>query len=75
MLFGSTNPQVQPNFWKDPDPLIFSEIVEFALSLVPLTKGQEPFVGLPHLQPYRLVRAMSLAELGHVQLATRYVMV
>ncbi len=32
---------------KDPDVLIFSEILEYALSLVPVAKGQEPFHGIP----------------------------
>ena len=55
----------------DPDPIIFSEVVEFALSLATPAKGQEAFAGLPHLQPYRLIRAASLAEMGHVQIAAR----
>jgi len=72
VLVGSANPVVAPAFSKDPDPMILSEIVEFAYSLSTPQKGQEPFPGLPHLQPYRLIRAHQLAELGHVQLATRY---
>ncbi|RPD66236.1 hypothetical protein L226DRAFT_609114 [Lentinus tigrinus ALCF2SS1-7] len=72
ILLGSPPPTASPTFYKDPDPIIFSEIVEFAMSLATPTKGQEPFAGLPHLQPYRLIRATCLAELGHVQLATRY---
>lgn len=55
------------------DPLVFSEILEFALSLVPAVKGQEPFHGLPHLQAYRFLRAVSLAETGDIQLANRCV--
>ena len=72
VLVGSASPTVTPTFNKDPDSLVFSEIVEFAYSLSPPQKGQEPFPGLPHLQPYKLIRAHQLAELGHVQLATRY---
>jgi hypothetical protein len=72
VLVGSASPAVTPAFSKDSDSLILSEIVEFAYSLSPPQKGQEPFPGLPHLQPYRLIRAHQLAELGHVQLATRY---
>lgn len=71
VLYGSPGPQAMPNFWKDPDPVIFSEIVEFALSLATPAKGQEAFVGLPHLQPYRLIRAAYLAELGHMDIANR----
>jgi hypothetical protein len=72
VLVGSASPAVTPTFSKDPDSMILSEIVEFAYSLATPQKGQEPFPGLPHLQPYRLIRAHQLAELGHVRLATRY---
>ncbi|KAI8998549.1 Sec23-binding domain of Sec16-domain-containing protein [Trametes punicea] len=71
-LLGSPSPAVSPIYYKDPDPIIFSEIAEFAMSLATPVKGQEAFVGLPHLQPYRLLRAVCLAEIGHVQLANRY---
>ena len=73
LLLGSLPPSLSPTFYKDPDPIIFSEILEFAMSLATPTKGQEPFNGLPHLQPFRLIRATSLAEIGHVQLANRSV--
>ncbi|KAK0459755.1 Sec23-binding domain of Sec16-domain-containing protein, partial [Desarmillaria tabescens] len=72
ILAGSRSPQAWPNFHKDSDPVIFSEIIEFALSLATPTKGQEPFGGLPHLQAYRFIRAATLAEFGYVQLANRY---
>ena len=52
---------------RDPESLFLSEILEFALSLLPSAKG----LGLPHLQAYRLVRAVWLAEMGDVQLASR----
>ncbi|KAF8163317.1 Sec23-binding domain of Sec16-domain-containing protein [Crassisporium funariophilum] len=68
-LVGTKNPG---DISKDPDALTFSEIHEFALSLAPLAKGQEAFHGLPHLQAYRFIRAIFLAESGHVQLANRY---
>ena len=73
VLLGSPSPSVSLSFAKDPDPLIFTEIAEFALSLTPPAKGQEAYTGLPHLQPYRLIRAAGLAEMGHVQLANRYI--
>ncbi|KAK7020573.1 protein transport protein sec16 [Favolaschia claudopus] len=72
VLLGSRSPQVWPSFYKDSDPVIFTEILEFALSLAPPNKGQDPFYGLPHLQAYRFIRAISLAELGELQLASRY---
>ncbi|TFY71190.1 hypothetical protein EVG20_g1803 [Dentipellis fragilis] len=56
----------------DHDPIIFSEIVEFAMSLATPPKGQDAFSGLPNLQAYKLVRAANLAEFGHVQIANRY---
>ncbi|THU91134.1 hypothetical protein K435DRAFT_674707 [Dendrothele bispora CBS 962.96] len=71
VLLGSQNPQTAHSFTSDPDPIIFSEILEFALSLATV-KGQEPFGGLPHLQPYRFVRATQLAEFGDISLANRY---
>ena len=72
VLVGSKTPAVIPNFAVDLDPIIFSEIVEFALSLSPTAKGQDTFAGLPHLQAYRFIRAVSLAEVGEIQLANRY---
>ena len=73
VLVGSQSPQTLPNFAKDPDSLIFSEIVEFALSLAAIPRGQDPYQGIPHLQPYRFIRAMALAEIGDIQLASRLV--
>ncbi|KAJ7582686.1 Sec23-binding domain of Sec16-domain-containing protein [Mycena floridula] len=71
ILLGSPSPQIQLNFHKNADSIIFSEILEFALSLAGV-KGQEAFGGFPHLQAYRFIRAMSLAEIGDVVLANRY---
>jgi len=68
-LLGSKN---LSDATKDPDALIFTEILEFAMSLAPISKGQEMPHTLSHLQAYRFIRAVSLAESGHVQLATRY---
>ncbi|KAI0670288.1 Sec23-binding domain of Sec16-domain-containing protein [Trametes maxima] len=71
-LLGGGSASTSPIYFKDPDPIVFSEIAEFAMSLASPSKGQEAFSGLPHLQPYRLLRAVCLAEIGHVQLANRY---
>lgn len=73
-LVGSRGPTATPNFHVNDDAIVLSEIVEFALSLAPLTKGQEPFSGLPHLQAYKLVRATNLAEMGHMLAASRLVL-
>ncbi|KAI5122954.1 hypothetical protein M0805_006834 [Coniferiporia weirii] len=72
VLVGSQSPQRNSAFLRDPDSLIFSEIAEFALSLHAPSKGQEAFMGFPHLQAYRLVRALQLAEMGHIPIAKRY---
>ncbi|KAG6814357.1 hypothetical protein H0H92_010943 [Tricholoma furcatifolium] len=72
VLVGSRNPQTSPSFAKDQDPFIFSEIVEFALSLATPAKGQEAFSGIAHLQAYRFIRAMALAEIGDIQQASKY---
>ncbi|KAG2144936.1 Sec23-binding domain of Sec16-domain-containing protein [Suillus cothurnatus] len=72
VLIGSRNPHAWPSFYKDTDPIILSEIAEFAFSLKSVTKGQEPFHGLPHLQAYKLIRASYLSEIGEIQAASRY---
>lgn len=72
VLLGSQSPHINPIFFRDPDPIIFTEIAEFALSLKTPTKGQEPFYGFPHLQAYKFMRAAYLADIGHIQSATRY---
>ena len=74
VLLGSRNPLLVPNFHTEHDPIIFSEIAEFAMSLCPTTKGQEQFHGCVHLQAYKLIRAVQLAELGHIQAANRSVL-
>ncbi|KAI0322240.1 Sec23-binding domain of Sec16-domain-containing protein [Amylostereum chailletii] len=71
-LLGSRGPLAVPNFHVEHDSIIFSEIVEFAMSLSPMSKGQETFHGFPHLQAFKLIRAASLAEMGHIQAANRY---
>lgn len=71
VLLGAESPTVSRNFEKDDDAIIFTEIAEYAYSLVPTVKGQEPYAGLPHLQAYKLIRAVRLAEMGHLSLASR----
>ncbi|KAF9464720.1 Sec23-binding domain of Sec16-domain-containing protein [Collybia nuda] len=72
VLVGSRSPQSLPSFAKDVDSIIFSEIVEFALSLTPTSRSQDNFQGIPHLQAYKFIRAMGLAEIGEITLASRY---
>ena len=71
-LVGSRGPTVIPNFHVSDDAIVFSEIVEFALSLSS-SKSQEPFNGLSNLQAYKFIRAASLAEMGHMLTASRLV--
>lgn len=52
---------------------MLTELVEFALSLAPAVKGQEPFAGFPHLQAFRLYHAGHLADAGQVSQAQKYV--
>ncbi|KAL5490502.1 hypothetical protein ACEPAI_5335 [Sanghuangporus weigelae] len=72
ILVGSQSPHHNASFFTDPDAFMFSEILEFALSLHPPPKGQEAFSGFPHLQVYRLIRAFQLAEMGYINAAKRY---
>ncbi|KAL5511852.1 hypothetical protein ACEPAH_5070 [Sanghuangporus vaninii] len=72
VLVGSHSPHRNASFFTDPDAFMFSEILEFALSLHPPPKGQEAFQGFPHLQVYRLIRAFQLAEMGYINTAKRY---
>lgn len=43
---------------------MLTEVLEFALGLIPAVKGQEAYHGLPHLQAYRLLHAVRLADIG-----------
>lgn len=72
VLLGSHSPHNKFIFARDSDSIVLSEIFEFAFSLKATPKGQEPFLGFPHLQTYKLIRTRYLAEIGHVQAASRY---
>ncbi|KAG2029614.1 Sec23-binding domain of Sec16-domain-containing protein, partial [Suillus americanus] len=72
VLIGLRNPHAWPSFYKDTDPIILSEMAEFAFSLKSVMKGQEPFHSLLHLQAYKLIRASYLTEIGKIQAASRY---
>ncbi|KAG7092495.1 hypothetical protein E1B28_008846 [Marasmius oreades] len=72
ILLGAPHPQISTSSLRNNDAVVFSEILEFALGLNPPVKGHEPFHGLPHLQAFRLIRAILLAEVGEIALASRY---
>lgn len=63
-LLGAQDPLQSPVAAKDLEAIILTEILEFAFSLVPVPKGQEPYIGLPHLQAYRVLHACYLADAG-----------
>ncbi|KAF8312026.1 hypothetical protein DL93DRAFT_2082714 [Clavulina sp. PMI_390] len=70
-LVGSESPSTRRNFHLDPDVIRYTEVVEFGLSLLP-PPGKETFNGLPHLQPYKLIRAWQLSEIGASKEASKY---
>lgn len=69
-LYGSSVNSAGP---LNVDAIIFTEAIEYALSLIPVLKGQEPFAGFPHLQPYKLLHALILVETGETAKAQRFV--
>ncbi|KAL9938014.1 hypothetical protein V8E36_003559 [Tilletia maclaganii] len=71
-LIGGHNPRASVLYLRDLDSILLTEVYEFAQSLLPTVKGQEAFNGLPHLQAYRLVHAITLAELGDSVRAQKY---
>ncbi|KAK0549242.1 hypothetical protein OC846_003398 [Tilletia horrida] len=72
VLVGGHNPRASNLYLRDLDSILLTEIYEYAQSLIPTVKGQELFNGLPHLQAFRLVHAMTLAELGETARAQKY---
>lgn len=71
-LYGAASPSTS-NGTIDIDGILLTEVLEYALSLVPVLKGQEPFAGIPSLQAYKLWHAMTLIETGENALAQRSV--
>ena len=55
----------------DLESVMLAELVEFAFSLIPTVKGQDPFVGFPHLQALKLQHAADLADAGLVSQAQK----
>lgn len=70
-LLGSATPTTTSTDGIDLESVKLTELVEFAFSLAPTTKGQEPFLGFPHLQALRLHHAARLADAGHVAQALK----
>jgi hypothetical protein len=57
----------------DLEAVMLSEVLEFALSLSPVPKNVEPFIGVPHLQAYRLALGLEYATFGLVDRANKSV--
>lgn len=64
-LLGAQDPLQDPISANNLEAILLTEVVEFAFSLVAVAKGQEPYIGLPHLQAYRVLHARHLADTGH----------
>lgn len=71
-LLGANSPEASTLYLRDLDHIMLSEVFEYALSLQPMVKGTETYHGLAFLQPYRLIHAYLLAEMGEVKRAIRY---
>ncbi|PWN31455.1 uncharacterized protein FA14DRAFT_94198 [Meira miltonrushii] len=71
-LLGTHSPAASSAYLRDLDAIILTEVLEFALSLRTVPKGGEQFQGLPHLQAYRIVHALFLAEMGETKKALKY---
>lgn len=71
-LLGTHSPNASTPYLRDLDGIMLTEVLEFALSLRPVPKGGEPYQGLPHLQAYRIVHALLLAEMGESKKALKY---
>lgn len=73
VLIGGAPPTNWSTAGIELESIMLTELVEFALSLAPAVKGQEPFAGFPHLQAFRLYHAGHLADAGQVSQAQKYV--
>lgn len=51
------------------EAVMFSEVLEFALSLAVVPKGQDSFIGIPHLQGFKLAMGHEYATAGLVTTA------
>ncbi|KAA1138065.1 hypothetical protein PGTUg99_027564 [Puccinia graminis f. sp. tritici] len=56
----------------DLEAVMLTEVLEFALSLSPVPKNVEQFIGIPHLQAYRLALGLEYATFGLVDRANKY---
>ncbi|SCV71958.1 BQ2448_4652 [Microbotryum intermedium] len=71
-LLGASTSALNNTSPVDIESIQLTELIEFAFSLTPAVKGQEPFIGFPHLQAYRLEHAARLADNGQIAQAQKY---
>lgn len=72
-LIGARHALQTPTSARDMEAIMLTEVVEFALSFIPVVKGQEPYIGLPYLQGYRTMHALELSDMGMHSSAQKYV--
>ncbi|KKF93120.1 COPII coat assembly protein sec-16 [Ceratocystis platani] len=72
VLVGADHRGQADQFAKEIEPLLLSDVFEYALSLAPVGTSAAAYVGAPHLTAYRLHLAMALAEYGHRDKALQY---
>lgn len=75
MLVGGAAPSLSSMAGIGLENIMLTELVEFAFSLTPLVKGQEPFAGFPHLQAFRLYHAAQLVDAGLFSQAQKWVVI
>ena len=63
-LIGAHHASQSPTASRDVEAIMLTEVVEFALSFLPVAKGQESYIGLPYLQGYRTMHALELSDIG-----------
>lgn len=64
VLLGAAAPTIDNVAGIELESIILTELAEFAFSLAPTTKPQEPFAGFPHLQAFRLYHASLMVDAG-----------
>ncbi|KNZ64280.1 hypothetical protein VP01_1044g3 [Puccinia sorghi] len=56
------------------EAVLLTEVLEFALSLSPVPKNLDQFIGIPHLQAYRFALGLEYATFGLVDRANKSVL-
>ena len=72
-LLGSPAISIPDGPGLDLEAVMLTEVLEFALSLSPVPKNLDQFIGIPHLQAYRLALGLEYATFGLVDRASKSV--